>query len=89
MTVRNELLEKKEQLEFSIKLAMQKFMDETGLMIVDIFASNSSLGGIVGSPSKEELEKMKKENLMNSLKISVKLWDCGCVHQKSCVDNIY
>ncbi len=73
MTVRNELLEKKEQLESTIKEAMQKFMDETGLMIVDIFASNAPLGGIAGSPSKEELEKRKKETLMNSLKISVKL----------------
>lgn len=73
MTMREELLVKKKNLEFQIKLAMQKFMDETGLMITEISASNDYLGGIGGNPSEEELDTMRKEVLMNSLKIAIRL----------------
>jgi hypothetical protein len=42
-------------------------------MITEISASNDYLGGIGGHPSEEELDTMRKEVLMNSLKISIRL----------------
>jgi len=73
MSVREDLIRKKKDLEGTIKNALETFMNETGLLITSISASNDYLGVLKGNLSEEELNKMKKETLVNSLKISVKL----------------
>ncbi len=72
--LRDECLEKKEELENAIKEAMTKFMNETGL-VIDSLQTNTALGrqfyGVVLLPDSYREEQMKA--LLNNLKIIISL----------------
>jgi len=72
MSIRNELLEKKKQLEFSIKLAMQKFMEETGLLITEVKACIPP-GPVSGNMTEEDIDNKRKKFLLETLEISIRL----------------
>lgn len=72
MTIANELQEKKKQLEFQIKLAMQKFMDETGCLIEEIYATEPTIG-LSGKDTEEDIRNKKRKAILDGLIIKIKL----------------
>ena len=72
MSIKADLLEKKKQLEFTIKMAMQKFMDETGLTIERIHATIQTCP-MDKFTTQEDIVKMEMKSVIDSLDIKVKL----------------
>lgn len=74
MSTRNLILEKKRKLEDEIKTLMNKFMDETGLIIDEIAASATfppRPGSGASCQSEEQKYEAKKKALVESLYIKV------------------
>jgi len=69
--LRDEHFKKKQELEDTIKNAITKFIDETGLMIDYLQTSSSVRCGVSDSLSREDYDKLKIEALMYNLKIIV------------------
>jgi len=71
MSVRNLILEKKRKLEDEIKASMNKFMDETGLIIESIVANSTNVGALPYNVPEERETTLKRKTLMETLDIRV------------------
>jgi len=71
--LRDEHFKKKQELEDTIKNAITKFINETGLMINSLQTSSVVRRGIPGSLSREDYDKLKMEALMYNLEIIISL----------------
>jgi hypothetical protein len=72
MIIADELQEKKKQLEFQIKLAMQKFIDETGLLIDEIHAYKPMIS-TSNTDTAETIRSREIKATMDSLQVRIQL----------------